>query len=508
MKDVEDCFLKTSCGFQSSQEQFLKLTQNLSSSDTMHMKHSALENLITVEGRELLRRLFEEHIKLRGLDDLGKSIKGSDGVIRNHKRIQKRILISVFGRVEIERMGYGARGATSIFPKDAFLNLPVESYSHGIRRLIAKEVSKNSFEEAIDAVKEMTGALIPKRQAEILAKKAAEDFDEFYINQDLSESKSACELPLIVLTTDGKGIVMRRDDLREVTRKKAETAKHKLNKRLSRGEKANAKRMSTVASVYNIALFIRTPEQIIGELTAQESYAASRPRPLAKRVWASVEKEAIEVTADIFSEALRRDPNKQKQWVCLIDGDRRQLNRVRAQAKKFGVNLIIIMDIIHVIEYLWKASRAFYQETNPEVEKWVTQRLHAILQGKAGHVAAGMRRAATLRKLSDKIREPIEKCANYLIKYSPYFRYDLYLKEGYPIATGIIEGACRHLIKDRMDVTGARWSLNGAEAVIKLRSLRSSGDFDRYWDFHEDQEYLRNHHALYADPPILIEKQQ
>jgi len=500
---MEDGFLKARCGFNASQEQFLKLTQDLSSSDTMRMKHSALENMITVEGRELLRRLFEEHIKLRGYDDLGKSIKGSDGITRNHKRLQKRTLISVFGKVEIERMGYGTRGTTSIFPKDALLNLPIESYSHGIRRLIAKEVSKNSFDEAIDAVKQMTGVLIPKRQAEILAKKAAEDFDEFYITQDLSEFNNAHELPLIVLTTDGKGIVMRRDDLREVTRKKAEATKHKLNKRLSRGEKANAKRMSTVASVYNIALFVRTPEQIIGELKAQESYAASRPRPLAKRVWASVEKEAIEVTADIFSEALRRDPDKRKKWVCLIDGDRRQLNRVRAQAKKFGVNLTIIMDIIHVIEYLWKASRAFYAETSPEVERWVTQKLQGILQGKAGHVAAGIRRAATLRKIPEKTREPIEKCANYLLKYAPYLRYHLYLKEGFPIATGIIEGACRHLIKDRMDVTGARWSLQGAEAVIKLRSLRSSGDFDRYWEFHEDQEYLRNHHSQYADPSIL-----
>jgi len=500
---MEDRFLKTSSGFETSHEQFLKLTQVLSSSNTMHMRHSSLENLITVEGRELMRRLFEEHLKLRGHDDIGQSVKGSDGRVRTHKRIQKRKLISVFGEVEIERMGYGARGTTSIFPKDAFLNLPTESYSHGIRRLIAKEVSKNSFEEAIGAVKEMTGVMVPKRQAEILARKAAEDFDVFYINQNLSEAEDAHELPLIVLTTDGKGIVMRREDLREATRKKANSSKHKLNKRLSRGEKANAKRMSTVASVYNIALFLRTPEQIIGELTAKESYAAARPRPLAKRIWASVEKEAIEVTEDIFREALRRDPQKHKQWVCLIDGCPRQLNRIRAQARKFKVNLTIILDITHVIEYLWKASRSFYEESSHEVEKRVTKRLQGILHGKAGHVAAGMRRAATLRNISDKAREPVEKCANYLIKYSPYLRYNLYLKEGYPIATGVIEGACRHLIKDRMDLTGARWSLEGAEAVIKLRSIRSSGDFDRYWDFHEDQEYFRNHHSRYENPSIL-----
>lgn len=506
---MDAVILTTPFKFESAEQQFLKLTKHLSSPDTIGMRHSALENLITVEGRELLRRLFEEHIKLRGHCAAGASITGSDGIIRTHKRLRKRTLISVFGEVEIERIGYSARGESSLFLKDALLNLPMDSYSHGIKRLIAKEAAKNSFDEAIDTVKEMTGVLIPKRQAEIIVKKVVDDFDQFYTNQSLSESEHTVNvLPIVVLTTDGKGIVMRREDLREITKKKAEASEHKFKKRMSRGEKANAKRMSTVASVYSIAKFVRTPEQIIGELTAKESCSGERPRPVAKRVWASIEKEAVQVTADMFNEALRQDPQKQKQWVCLVDGDWRQLVRIRERAKKVGVNLTIIMDIIHVIEYLWKAARAFYDETDSEVEKWVTKRLHGILQGKAGHVAAGIRRSATLRNLSEKSREPIEKCAGYLLKRTPYLRYDLYLKEGFPIATGIIEGACRHLIKDRMDVTGARWSLKGAEAIIKLRSLRSSGDFDRYWEFHEDQEYLRNHFSQYANPTIIEQQLQ
>ena len=500
----DEVVLRRSCEFPSAEQQFLKLTERLSSDDTMSMRHSALENLITIEGRELLRLLFEEQIKLRGYCDVGASITGSDGIIRTHKRIRKRTLISVFGAVDIERMGYGSRGEASLFLKDAILNLPMDSYSHGIKRLMAKETAKSSFDEAIDTIKEMTGVLIPKRQAEIMARKMVGDFDQFYLNQSLSESNHIVDaLPIVVLTTDGKGIVMRREDLRALTKKKAEEATHKFKKRMSRGEKANAKRMSTVASVYSIERFVRSPEQVIGELTATESSPSSRPRPIAKRVWASIEKEAVEVTEDMFSEALRRDPEKQKQWVCLIDGDWRQLARVRSQAKKIGVNLTIIMDIIHVIEYLWKAARAFYDETDLEVEKWVTKRLTSILQGKAGHVAAGMRRSATLRNLSERVREPIEKCATYLLKRTTYLRYDIYLKEGFPIATGVIEGACRHLIKDRMDVTGARWSLQGAEAIIKLRSLRSSGDFDRYWEFYEEQEYLRNHYSQYANSSIF-----
>ena len=102
-----------------------------------------------------------------------------------------------------------------------------------------------------------------------------------------------------------------------------------------------------------------------------------------------------------------------------------------------------------------------------------------------------------------KVRAPIDKAASYLLKNAPYLRYDQYLKKGWPIATGVIEGACRFLIKDRMDVTGARWTLEGAEAVVKIRSLKVSNHFDDYWKFHEDQEFLRNHHKLYKNPEII-----
>ncbi|MCP4195799.1 MAG: hypothetical protein GY762_01490, partial [Proteobacteria bacterium] len=161
-------------------------------------------------------------------------------------------------------------------------------------------------------------------------------------------------------------------------------------------------------------------------------------------------------------------------------------------------DLTLIVDIIHVIEYLWKAGRAFHPKSGPELEKWVRHRLLGVLRGKAGQMAGGMRRSATRRKLSPKTREPVDTCANYLLNKSPYLRYDSYLSRGFPIATGVIEGACRHLVKDRMEITGAKWRLAGAEAVLRLRALRSSQDFDEYWEFHEACEYKRNHQALYA----------
>ena len=116
-----------------------------------------------------------------------------------------------------------------------------------------------------------------------------------------------------------------------------------------------------------------------------------------------------------------------------------------------------------------------------------------------------MRCAATVANLPADKRKPVDKCADYLLKYSPYVKYDRYLDAGYPIASGVIEGACRYLVRDRMELTGARWRLAGAEAVLRLRALRASGDFDAYWSFHEAREYQRNHARRYAEgivPPI------
>jgi hypothetical protein len=312
-----------------------------------------------------------------------------------------------------------------------------------------------------------------------------------------------------VLSVDGKGVVMRTQDLREQTRKAAMARKHKMGTRLSRGEKKNAKRMATVAAVYTIAPFVRKPEEIIaGNICGPPKQP--RPRPEQKRVWASIEKSPEQVIEQAFQEVFHRDPEHEKALVALVDGNKSQLRILRRMAKKKGVSLTIIVDIVHVIEYLWDAGRAFYPQSGPELENWVQIRLLNILRGKAGYVAGGMRRSATLRNLDAKARKPVDDCARYLLNHTPYLRYDRYLSQGLPIATGVIEGACRHLVKDRMEVTGARWSLAGAEAVLRLRALRSSNDFDEYWTFHEAQEYKRNHQALYENgnvPPTIPTRQ-
>ena len=150
-----------------------------------------------------------------------------------------------------------------------------------------------------------------------------------------------------------------------------------------------------------------------------------------------------------------------------------------------------------MLQYLWAASTAFHAESAPEREEWVLSRLREVLSGKAVDVAAGMRRSATLRGLAEKTRKPVDKCADYLLAYKAHLHYDDYLRDGPPIASGVIEGACRHLVNDRLGITGAHWSLLGAEAILKLRALRSSGDLDDYWAFHEAREYDRNHAERY-----------
>jgi hypothetical protein len=223
----------------------------------------------------------------------------------------------------------------------------------------------------------------------------------------------------------------------------------------------------------------------------------TKPRPEGKRIWASVAKERGQVTQEIFREALQQDPHQEKVWVALVDGDKKQIRLLESQAKSRNLKLTVIVDIIHVLEYIWKASCAFYAEGSRERESWVGEQFYRVLQGKSSQVAAAMRRKATKLKLSQTKRKSVNACARYLLTYKQYLRYQVYLSKGWPIASGVIEGACRHLIKDRMDRTGARWSLKGAEAVLKIRSLVSSGDFDAYWQFHEQQELQRNHGESY-----------
>jgi len=487
------------------------LTAKLSTPEVRAMTHSEVERLVFKEGNELLRKLYQGYLDSLGNGDVATPVRGVEGAERTHRRETARNLLVRFGPVRVRRIGFGCREVGMAYPLDAQLNMPPRVYSFEVERLVAEEIAKNSFAQAAATIERTTGAHVPKRQVEEIALRAPADFDAFYAEVERAAALAASESgPILVLTADGKGVVMRKEDLREATREAAESRAHKLTTRLSKGEKRNAKRMAEVAAVYTIQPYVRTAQQVISQTRPLEAVGGTRPRPEYKRTWASLKRDPAEVIEEAFREGLRRDPDRKKQWVALVDGNKTQLKLLKAAALRHQVKLTIVLDFIHALEYLWKASRELLGETKA-AEDWVLEHALRVLNGEASLVAGGVRRSATMRGLKTEKRKAVDDCADYLVDYAEYMHYDADLKAGLPIATGVIEGACRHLVKDRMDLTGARWGLERAEAVLQLRALRASGDFDAYWSFHERQEYLRNHAAKFfkgAPNPVVSPEQR
>lgn len=474
---------------------FAVLVDHLDGAETRAADHATVERRIAKDGTELLRQMFEAWLTVRAGSEPQRDVVGFDDVRRTHHRAAVRSIESVFGEVQVKRDQVGARGHGALVPLDAGLNLPDGRFTFGVRERVVEEAISGSYDGAVETIRETTGASVAKRQAEELVVAAAVDFDEFYTASAARAATNSTDL--LVLTADGKGIVMRPDGLRDATRRAAASGTHKLQKRLSKGEKKNRKRMAEVAAVYDLAAQARTVEDVLGNLDRVPTTPPARPRPRNKRVWASVEKSLGDVIGDAFAEADRRDPRRKRRWVALVDGNKSQISEIGAAAKRRGVAVTLVLDLIHVIEYLWTAAWDVFTEGDGAAERWVRKYLTEILRGRAPVVAAAIRRLATCRKLER--RAGIDKCAAYLLKYKSMLRYDQYLAEGLPIATGVIEGACRHLVKDRMDITGARWGLEGAEAILRLRSLKVSGDLPAYWSFHQQREFERNHASHYAD---------
>ncbi len=400
--------------------------------------------------------------------------------------------MTLFGKVKVTRWGYSGRGTSSVFPLEEKLNLPGDGYSYGIHERVGEAVARSAFDVAVKEIDRHTGGHVPKRQAEELSRKLAIDFNRFY--EEKSE-KVVSPDALLVISTDGKGIPMRVDDLRPVTRKAAQSENHKLKTRLSKGEKRFRKRMALVAAVYDVKPHQRKADEI---MALDQSQRKPAPKPFNKRVWASIEEETKTVLDQAFEEAKRHDPGRERQWLILVDGLEEQLRQVNQAMKRHGAEkAVVIQDFIHVLEYVWKAARCLYPEGSTRAEIWVCHHALSILEGKLDRVITGM--CCNAEHLSEKEREPIDKCVDYLLKNKERMNYALALEKGWPIATGVIEGACRYLVKDRMECTGARWSLAGAEAVLRLRALQASNDWDAYMIFHLQQERIRNRYSMPLD---------
>ncbi len=490
---------KLSGAFSSSAALFGGIVTFLGSDGAAGLTHEELESRLGIDGRELTRQLLQEHVDLRAVrEQRAETVVDEAGVAHNAVEAgHHRLLESVFGEVTVTRLAYRVKGGRNLHLQDAALNLPAERHSHGLRELCAIEATRGSYEEARSAIERATGSSLGKRQVEELACRGASDVDAFYDNTTREPVAAAHAL---VLSVDGKGIVMRADALRPATRKAAAASKHKLKTRLSRGEKKDRKRMAELAVVYDCAPVPRTPADILAHAEGEPR----APAPVAEHKWctASVVEDTRVVIAAAFDEAERRDPGHDRQWVALVDGAKHQIDVIRAEARRRGIEIHITCDLIHVLEYLWGAARCFYAETDPAGETFVADKGLAILEGKAGIVAGSIRRKATMLGLDSQARKKVDDCATYLKNKAPYLDYPTALAKGWPIATGVIEGACAHLVRDRFDITGARWSLQGAEAMLKLRAVRTNGDWVEYWRHHLAQERKRVHASRYLDGNI------
>jgi hypothetical protein len=473
-----------------------ELEETLISPEAMSAPLHEIERMLRARGRELMRAMMQAHFDRRSELEREVVVHGADGVEREQVRVGSRRVMTEFGEIELERNLYQAPGVAGLAPLDAAMELPDEKYSYEVRRIVAEEAARASFDEVVELVKKQSGAEVPKRQAEELAIRAAQDFDEFYRDRLRAPEDSN---DLMILSFDGKGIATVHRDLREATRKAAEATPRRLQTRLTKGEKPNRKRMAEVATVYSIEQWPRTIGDVLHGIHDKADKAERRPRPTNKRVWASIVHSPQRVIDDAFDEALRRDPDRCRRWVVLVDGNKDQLARIKRAARTLGVEITIVLDIVHVLEYLWSAAYAFHRDGTDEAEQWVKCRLLALLNGRSGgEIAKSLRAMIKTHDLDAKAAEPVEDAAEYLVNNTRLLHYDRALAGGLPIATGVIEGACRYLVKDRMGRTGARWSLNGAEAVLRLRALRTSGDFDDYWQFHLAKEHDRTHRSRYA----------
>jgi hypothetical protein len=493
---------------------FGELEDWLASDEAAELQHADLEQQLEVRGRELLRQLLQDRLELTaGREERRHDVAAEDGVVRTRaEKGRTRPLMTKFGQVTVSRIAYRSPGLPNVHPLDAALNLPEEKHSHGLRKLTAVEAARGSMEDAQDAVTRSTGVRIGKRQLEDMARRAAAHAEAFYAWRLASPVPEGWPL---ILTFDGKGIVMLPEALRPATARAAASAEGKLATRLSPGEKNGRKRMCEVAGVYAAAPAPRTPEDVIStpaqkrkkkKAQAGKQKKKGKPRePQARNKWltASVTDDIPAVISSAFDEAERRDPGHQREWVVLIDGNNTQIDAVTAEAERRGVQVTIIIDLIHVLEYCWKAAWSFFDKGEPAAEEWVAGQVRKILHGEARQVAAGIRRRATTYGYSPAERAGADEAARYLDNKQDHLDYATALEKGWPIATGIIEGACRHIVKDRMDITGARWGLEGAEVILKLRAIIANGDFEDYWRFHLRREHERIHHAKYRDSHVL-----
>jgi hypothetical protein len=371
---------------------------------------------------------------------------------------------SVFGDVKVTRAYYWCKGQAGQAPADEALQRPERCYSYLLEQWALRLGVVEPFEGSVNWLAEQLGVQVPKRSLEQLAQEAARDVDDFYQQVQTAPEASADEC--VVISLDGKGVPIVKAELAEK------------RSRLKRGEKAQHKKMALIASLYTVKATDRSvaleaeqlpdipaqDKQAFAELTSKQSFASYLSARASER---GAGKRPTAFVAD-GQPALW----KLKQQIC-------------PQA-------VEILDFQHVREYLWKAAYSFLPEGSQQAQAWVRQQEGRLLQGKPGKVIGGLR----LRLAKGTIRgarniKAVRQVINYLHNNRTRMHYDQYLKAGFPIGSGAVESSCKQLVVTRMEGSGMRWSMAGAQAMLKLRSVYLNGDWQRYWAFHRQQQQSR-----------------
>ena len=456
---------------------------NAEAMDAYSMEQAIFSRVMGI-GLTVMKGYFAQ----KGTGDVGDVLKLEDGTTLN---IEKRLLwknyFSVFGKFGVPRTCYRTNGLDGVIPLDAQANLPERSYSYLLQDWMNLLSIRDSFGEASVTLNKLLGLGVSPSRFEVVNRESANSYDEFYENKEVPTSENEGEIQVIGF--DGKGVPVI----------KSEAAK--ILSRLGKGEKRQKTKEAIVGVSYTTDPKVRTPKEVAENLVYPEKEEKRREavknqevksppiRAQNPRRMASLERSKEEVMEEIITDAKNRDPDNQRPLVAVMDGALCLWTLLTSLLA--GVNWVGILDIIHVAEYLWKVGNALHGEKTPEGRKWVYDHLLAILQGRVGRVIGGLKQILSKRKLKAGQRKALREAISYFENHREWMRYDEYLPAGYPIGSGVVESTCGHTVKSRMEGTGRRWSIKGAESTLLLRSVYTSKDWDAYWEAHRKLERKR-----------------
>ena len=469
-----------------------QLAAALQEGKAVHVVEGDLWDLLLQVGRRALGAFLHSH----GSGDQGPAVTLPDGQeVRRLEALHSRRYVSIFGEFTLQRTVYGSREgqALAFVPLDNRLQLPESVFSY----LLQDWDQALALEQAFGQVNETITRMLRLRQSvdtlEGMNRQMAADVGWF--REVLPPPPAAEEAQIVVTTADGKGVVIRGQGTPTVC-----------GGQRPGGTRANQKRMATIGAVYTVAPYVRTPEEVVAALFRDPDYEPQpRPQPCHKHVWASLpqtEPQAQSSIDVVFGwlpwEYAQRNPDLQRPAVQLCDGQEALWQACQEYLPK--ENTVPIVDLMHVTPRVWAAGKLLYGERSAELVPFVRQRLTQVLHGKVATVIRALRRLAVERHLSSANKKALNKICRYLSKNRKRMQYDAYLRQGYPIASGVIEGACRHVIKDRMERAGMHWTLEGAQAMLDLRSVAASDLWEDYQTYRIDAETERlyPHRALVA----------